>query len=61
MDNCNGHGTHVAGKYNDLHFKHECVEKLTPSNGIGIIGAHDPESGFVGVAPDGTNFFLDVV
>ncbi|KAJ2959470.1 hypothetical protein NQZ79_g5062 [Umbelopsis isabellina] len=31
-DNCNGHGTHVAG----------------------IIGARDPESGFVGVAPDVT-------
>lgn len=34
--------------------------KLTSSNSIGIIGAHDPESGFVGVAPDGTFFLSDV-
>jgi hypothetical protein len=56
MDNCNGHGTHVAGRCDHLIGKSDRLPNIYWSLGTGIIGAHDPESGFVGVAPDGINF-----
>jgi subtilisin family serine protease len=54
-DNCNGHGTHVAGKLSaclryDFDVRFILIEKCS-----GIIGARDPQSGFVGVAPEGKN------